>query len=110
MRAGSLVMSLTGLKSNWGATDASECNQYARGRRHHGRRGRVGRSVGARGRRPAGGHAGHRGRDAHRHPDALGVTNIGSFSGRLVATGPGGVAVQTGFGVTTETESFDVKV
>src|SRR5256714_4838092 len=44
------------------------------------------------------------------HPDALGVTNIGSFSGRLVATGAGGVAVQTGFGVTTETESFDVKV
>ncbi len=42
------------------------------------------------------------------HPDALGVTNIGSFSGRLVATGNHGSVVQTPFGTTTETESFDV--
>jgi subtilisin family serine protease len=39
------------------------------------------------------------------HPNAL---SIGSFSGRLVATGPDDIAVQTAFGVTTEQEAYDV--
>jgi len=42
------------------------------------------------------------------NPGSLGTANVGSFGGRLVATGPGGVSVQTTFGVTTENESYDV--
>ncbi|OLB73294.1 MAG: hypothetical protein AUI14_26785 [Actinobacteria bacterium 13_2_20CM_2_71_6] len=42
------------------------------------------------------------------HPDVLATGKVGSFSGRLTATGPGGVTVQTALGVTTEAESYDV--
>jgi hypothetical protein len=45
------------------------------------------------------------------HPDVLAkAATVGAYSGRLVATGPGGVVVQTALGVTTEQESYDVTV
>jgi hypothetical protein len=44
------------------------------------------------------------------HPAVLATGRAGSYSGRLTATGPGGVLVQTVFGATTEPESYDVTV
>lgn len=44
------------------------------------------------------------------HPDVVAKGGAGSYSGRIIATAPGGVTVQTALGVSAEPESYDVSV